>query len=386
MSEQEMLRCTFMRTGTSKSVYFKANELPADPVLRDKVILAALGSPDIRQTDGLGGGDVSTSKVAIISRSDREDADVDYTFGQVSLHSPFVDYSGNCGNCSSGVGPFAIDEGMVKITEPVTVVRVYNTNTKKVLVESVRVMDGKAAVEGDFVIDGVPGSSSRIDIDFRNVVGSTTGKLLPTGNVRDVLTVKELGEVPVSILDVGNPVVFFHATAVGALGTESRPEINANAELLKKIEAVRGAAAEKIGLVKPVEVAQKVSPMRPLAVFVNTAVDYPDYVTGATIKAADIDFIARNLMNQAAIETFAATAAICTAIASVIDGTVVNAVSSGKGLQSTCVRFGHPRGISETDLAVAKVNGEYIVNKAIMTRTARRIMDGYVYIRKALLK
>ena len=190
-----MLRCVIIRGGTSKGIYFHGNELPQDPTLRDKIILDVFGSPDIREIDGLGGADVLTSKVCIIGPSKREDADVDYTFGQVIIDKPIVDRSTNCGNLSAGVGPFAIDEGLVKAVEPITRVRIFNTNTKKVLVADVPVKDGKAVVEGDYHIDGVPGTGAKIALDFAGTGGTIRGTLLPTGKAKEKLHVDDIGDI-----------------------------------------------------------------------------------------------------------------------------------------------------------------------------------------------
>ncbi len=217
--EMEMLRCAIVRGGTSKGVFIMANEYPKDPAKRDAAILAVYGSPDVRQIDGLGGADVLTSKHAIISPSSRPDADVDYTFCQVSFDTAFVDYRGNCGNISSGVGPFAIDEGLVAPVEPITTVRINMTNSQRILVAEVPVKDGKAMVDGDFAIDGVPGTGAKIAMDWSDVVGGITGKLLPTGNAKDTIEVDGI-KYTVSIVDAGNPVVFVNAASLRMTGTE----------------------------------------------------------------------------------------------------------------------------------------------------------------------
>jgi len=184
-----------MRAGTSKGIFIKDSELPKDQNERDQRILKIFGSPDIRQIDGLGGADPLTSKLAVIGEPSRDDADVDYTFGQVSYVDAKVDYSGNCGNISSGVGPYAVDEGLVKVEEPYTIVRVHNTNTGKILVEKVRVEKGKSKINGDYSIAGVPGTGEKIEIDFSDTAGSKTGKLLPTGNVIDKIEISKIGEI-----------------------------------------------------------------------------------------------------------------------------------------------------------------------------------------------
>src|SRR5437867_3203714 len=185
MEESERIKVAIIRGGTSKGVYLLADDLPKDHAIRDKVILSIFGSPDPRQIDGLGGADPLTSKVAIIARSNRPDADVDYTFGYVGIDTAAVDYHGNCGNISQGVGPFAVDEGLVRVTEPITRVRIFNTNTQKIIEAEVPVTDGRALTEGDVVLHGVPGSGAGIVMNFVNAAGSKTGKLLPTGNVID---------------------------------------------------------------------------------------------------------------------------------------------------------------------------------------------------------
>ena len=270
MFNQLRFRCTIMRGGTSKAVFLKGNELPSDPVLRDKVILAIFGSPDVRQIDGLGGSDITTSKVAVITPSSREDADIDYTFGQVQLKTAEVIWNANCGNISSAVGPYAIDEGMVKVTEPITTVRIHNTNTGKILVAEVEVEDGFAKVEGDFAIDGVPGTGSKIRLNFAGTSGASTGKLLPTGNPVDLLEVEGLGKIPVSIVDLANTVAFVEAESVGATGVEPAPDIRADKALCDRLEKVRQAAAVACGFIKPGEIALEKSPIRPIIAYVST--------------------------------------------------------------------------------------------------------------------
>src|SRR6202021_1404030 len=225
------------------------NEYPKDRAKRDAVILAVFGSPDARQIDGLGGADVLTSKHAIISRSSRPDADVDYTFAQVSFDSAFVDYGGNCGNISSAVGPFAIDEGLVEAVEPITTVRIRMTNTDRILIADVPVKGGKAMADGDFAIDGVPGTGAKIAMDWSDVVGSITGKLMPTGNPTDTIET-DGGKYTVSIVDAGNPVVFVHAASLNMIGTESPNEIEPNKPLMAPTGKDGGMAAWSSGTSK----------------------------------------------------------------------------------------------------------------------------------------
>lgn len=214
-SEVISVKCSIVRGGTSKGIFILENELPSDPVLRDKYVLEIFGSPDVRQIDGLGGADVLTSKLAIVGPSSREDADVDYTFGQVSFVDAKVDYKSNCGNISAGVGPFAIDNGLVKAVEPYTTVRIHQVNTDSIINAKVEVKDGRAVIEGDLHIDGVPALGSTVELDFSDSVGSITGRLLPTGNVTDTITTQDGTSYEVSIVDAAIPTVFIKAEALG---------------------------------------------------------------------------------------------------------------------------------------------------------------------------
>ncbi len=385
MRDQEIFRCTIMRGGTSKAVFLKKNELPADPALRDRIILAIFGSPDVRQIDGLGGSDITTSKVAVVGPPTRDDADIDYNFGQVQLNSAEIIWNANCGNISSAVGPYAVDEGMVRVSEPVTTVRIHNVNTGKILVEEVPVRDGYAEVEGDFRIDGVPGTGAMLKLNFAGTAGASTGRLLPTGNPVDLLTVEGLGEIPVSIVDLANTVAFVDAASVGATGIETPPQIRADKALCDRLEAVRQAAALACGFIRPGERALRASPIRPIIAFVSPARDYTDYGTGAAIRGAEMDFAARNLFNQLPTDTFPTTATFCITTAARIRGTLVNRLCGPDTREPGFVRFGHARGINRVEVEVENTPQGPVVKKAIFPRTARRIMDGYVYVRKSSL-
>ncbi|MCK4790403.1 MAG: 3-methylitaconate isomerase, partial [Desulfobacteraceae bacterium] len=246
---QVRIPAVYMRGGTSKAVFFHENHLPKNPEIRDRVILATYGSPDpnCRQIDGMGGAVSSTSKVAIISPSKDPDYDVNYHFGQVGIDKPKIGYQGNCGNISSAVGPFAIDEGLVNPEESITKVRIYQTNTKKLIVAEVPVKDGLYNEEGSYAIDGVPGTGGRITLHFFNPGGSVTGKLLPTGNVTDVIEVPGGGEITISIVDAANPVVFVRARDLGLRGTEIY-EIDGSGEIRQKLEAIRSRVAVMLNL------------------------------------------------------------------------------------------------------------------------------------------
>jgi 2-methylaconitate cis-trans-isomerase PrpF len=383
MHEQIRLYCTIMRGGTSKAIFIKKNELPADPELRDQMILAIFGSPDVRQIDGLGGSDITTSKVAIIGPPTRDDADIDYNFGQVQLKTAEIIWNSNCGNISSAVGPYAIDEGMVRTTEPVTKVRIHNVNTNKILIENVPVKNGQAVVEGDYVLDGVPGTGARLDLDYADTAGAVTGKLLPTGRALDILDVPGLGKIEASIVDIANSVCFIDAASVGAKGTESPPDIRADKDLMAKLEAVRNAAALKCGYIREGEIALEKSPIQPLISFVSPAVDYRDYGSGAMIKEKDTDFLARILFNQLPTDTFPGTATVCIATAAMIEGTVVNRVRKPGIKDQNLVRFGHARGVNKVNVEVENTLTGPIVKSVLFSRTARRIMDGVVYVKRS---
>ncbi|MGD8227887.1 MAG: PrpF domain-containing protein [Desulfobacteraceae bacterium] len=377
----KMLRCVIMRGGTSRGLYFHENELPHEPQLRDKVILDVLGSPDIRQIDGLGGADILTSKVCIIGPSKRKDADIDYTFGQVIVDKPIVDYSMNCGNLSSGVGPFAIDEGLVKPVEPMTEVRIYNTNTRKVFVAQVPVKAGKAVVEGDYEIDGVPGKGAKIALDFAATAGTLIGKILPTDNSRDLLHIETLGEVEVSIVDAANPTVFAPAEVIGIKGTERFNDLVLNREIWEKAEMIRGAAAELLGLIKDRQKSAAQSPGAPFSAFVSKPSNYISHVTGKEIKAEEIDLRSIIWAAGQVHKAYAATGTICTGAAAMIEGTVVNEVLSARAKKSGSIWIGHPAGRIDVQVEVNREGDDFLLKKAALFRTARRIMEGYVYLK-----
>ncbi len=384
MSQQERFRCTIIRGGTSKGIYIMRNELPRDPEIRDRVILAIFGSPDVRQVDGLAGADLLTSKLAIIGSPTRPDADVDYTFGQVGILLPKVDYSGNCGNISAGVGPFAIYQGLVDTKEPTTIVRIHNTNTNKILKAEVPVEGGELAVEGDCKIDGCPGTGARIKLDFSDTAGAVTNKMLPTGNPKDRLKVEGIGEVVVSLVDAANPVVFINAGTVGLKGTETPMEIDGDLNLLERIEKIRSVAAERLGFVDDWRKATTESQFLPLVAIVNSPEDFIDFTTGKVVKKESFDILARMLFNQKMHKTYAGTGTICTGTAARILGTIVNDLATKSGGETKEFRIGHPAGIISVEVDVKLEGNKLVLNRAAISRTARIIMDGYVFVRKSL--
>jgi methylitaconate Delta-isomerase len=369
------LPCCIMRGGTSKAMFLKKNHLPDDPAARDAIILGVFGSPDVRQIDGLGGADPLTSKLAIIGAPTRPDADVDYTFGQVSIDKPYVDYHGNCGNISSAVGPFAINEGLVKVTSPVTTVRIHNTNTGKLLIAEVPVENGVAKTQGDCAIAGAPGTGAEIMLDFSDTAGSSTGKLLPTGKPMDRMETSK-GTLDVSIVDVANPMVFVRAKDLGMKGTESPKEINGNAGLLAYLEEIRGKAAVLCGMAGSEKEALEKSPAFPMIAFVAPPADYADFTSGKIIKASEIDMVSRLMFMQVLHKTYAGTGLCCTGAAMKIPGTIPYEATPGVEAK-TLLRIGHPAGVITVQ---AKVEGGK-VTRCAFARTARRIMDGYVYLK-----
>lgn len=361
-----------MRAGTSRGAFVLDRHLPEDPELRDRVVLTMYGSPDPRQINGIGGGDPLTSKIAIVERSNRADADVDYTFGQVGIDQAQVFWVGNCGNMSAGVGVVAVEEGLVAPVEPETTVRIYNTNTDKVLTAIVRV-DGRDIVEsGDTAIAGVPGTGAPILLDFGECGGAVTGKTLPTGNPTDAMTL-DGHSVLVSIVDAATPFVFVRASDVGMTGDELPGQIDADADLLLRLEAVRSFAARAIGLVTESEVAREVSPSIPRVVAVAEPTGYTA-TTAEYVAAEDIDVLARQMAMQKTHKTFAVTGTLCTAVAAYIPGTVVNDVARTN--EAGSFRLGHPGGVIEARVGVRAWGDDIRIDRAAIVRTARTLMMG----------
>ncbi len=382
--EMESIKCTIMRGGTSKGIFIMKNELPEDEVTRDKIIREVFGSPDVRQINGLGGADVLTSKLAIIGPATREDADVDYTFGQVSFVDEKIDYNSNCGNISAGVGPFAIDNGIVNAVEPVTTVRIHQVNTNTIITERVMVKDGKACVEGDFHIDGVPGTGSPIEIDMSDSKGAVTGKLLPTGNVCDTVKTEDGKEYRVSIVDAAIPVVFIKASDIGIEGTETPKQIESDLELMKKIEEIRGKCAQIMGLTSEWQNAAKESPYSPFFAIVSPPADYHAY-NGKDVKSEEIHIVSRLLFMQMMHKTHPVTGTVCMGVAARIPGSIVNEVLRKDGSGRT-IKIGHPAGIIPVISEVEVTDSCYEIKNISVIRTARMIMEGNVYIRKSLIK
>ncbi len=369
---------TIMRGGTSRGIFFLEKDLPAPGPLRDGVLLRVFGSPDPKQIDGLGGATSVTSKAAVIGPPSVAGADVDYTFAQVSITAPLVDCKGNCGNISSAVGPFAIMAGLVRAIDPVTLVRIHNTNTGKIIVAEVPVENGRVVVEGECRIAGVPGSGARILLNFENPGGAVTGKLLPTGVSRETLPT-DAGEYTVSIVDAANPTVFVRAQDIGMRGDETPQEIDADEALLGRLEAIRSAACERIGLVAHRRDATRLSPAVPKMTVVAPPMAY-QATSGDSVAPEEIDLTARTMSMQKAHRNFAITGAVCTAVAARVPGTIVAEVTKPPAPSVTGLRLGHPGGVIALEVDVVAEGGSVTIRRAAVARTARRLMQGLAFI------
>ena len=389
---QSRVPAAFMRGGTSNAVVFDRRNLPADEAVREDLFIAALGSPDPygRQLDGMGGGISSLSKVCIVGPPSRPDADVDYTFGQVAVDRAQVDWSSNCGNMSSAIGPFAVDEGLVPAAGPEGVVVIHNTNTGKLIRARFPVEDGRAAVEGDTAIPGVSGTGAPVDLEFLDPGGAGTGALLPTGNVLDTLDVEGLGRVPASLVDAANAFVFVDADAVGIAGTEMPAALDTSPDLMDRLERVRAAAAVAMGIAaSPAEASSRfpsapkigiVAPPRPAKT-----------LSGEAIDAAAGDLTARMVSMGNVHRALPLTGALGFAVAAAIEGTVVARAAAGAGARDADrggrVRLISPSGVISAAAAVRRTGGRggsggggWHAEHASVRRTQRRLFDGFVYV------
>jgi 2-methylaconitate cis-trans-isomerase PrpF len=367
----------FMRGGTSRAIMFHARDLP-DRAEWDPIFLAAMGSPDPngRQLNGMGGGISSLSKVCVLAPSDRPDADVNYTFAQVQIREASVDYRSNCGNMSSAVGPFAVDEGIVRPNGDTAVVRIFNTNTKKIIRSTFPLEDGRAATDGDLVIPGVAGTGSPVRLDFLAPGGATTGRLLPTGNVVDRVDLPG-GSMEVSLVDAANACVFVRAQDLGLTGRELPEELERDGALMERLQVIRRQASIAMGIAKDDTEARGVAGV-PIIGFVAPPIDAPT-LSGDPIGASQVDLTTRFLSNGQPHRALPLTASLCTAVAANIAGTVVaEAMVSGAGAQ---VRIGMPSGILTVGAEVSRDGtGQWVAHSGAFYRTTRRLFDGRVYV------
>lgn len=379
MEKVYKLPVTLLRGGTSKGVYLLEKDLPANRKEWDGLLLRLMGSPDKKQIDGLGGSQSVTSKVAILRKSDRPDADVDYTFAQVSVDKAVVSYGGNCGNISSGVGPFAIEKKLVPALEGSTLVRIYNTNTGKVIQEEVPTANGQVLYDGDFGIAGVPGTAAPLKLKFVDPAGTLGKGLLPTGNAVDLLKVPGHGSTEVSLVDAANPLVFVKASDLGLTGTELPEAINGDPELLRLLETIRGLAAMKLGLCSTPEEAAWVTPGLPKMTLVAPPADYTTS-SGEAVKGDQVDLVARMMSMQKTHPSYAMTGAMCTAAAAAVPGTLVQQVlRPGCNLQN--IRIGHPGGILPCGVDPEGEGPVPSIRDTFGYRTANLLLEGLARVR-----
>jgi len=386
---QIRIPATYMRGGTSKGVFFRLQDLPeaaqVPGAARDALLLRVIGSPDPygKQIDGMGGATSSTSKTVILAKSARPGHDVDYLFGQVSIGTAFVDWSGNCGNLSAAVGSFAISSGLVDPArvprDGVAVVRIWQANIGKTIVAHVPMTDGVVQETGDFELDGVTFPAAEVQLEFMDPAAEEDGAggaMFPTGNLVDTLEVPGVGSFQATMINAGIPTIFLNADAIGYDGTELQEAINGDLKALTMFETIRAYGAVRMGLIKNVDEAAS-RQHTPKVAFVAPPKDYTAS-SGKPVKAADIDLLVRALSMGKLHHAMMGTAAVAIGTAAAIPGTLVN-LAAGGGARSA-VRFGHPSGTLRVGAEAAQVNGEWTVTKAVMSRSARVLMEGWVRV------
>ncbi|KUZ38062.1 2-methylaconitate cis-trans isomerase PrpF [Burkholderia territorii] len=382
---QYSIPAVYMRGGTSKGVFFRADSLPADKARRDEILLRVIGSPDPygKQIDGMGGATSSTSKVVLVGPSTRPDCDVDYLFGAASIENPVIDWSGNCGNLTSAVGPFAIAQGFAKAPENgVATVRIWQANINAKIIAHVPMKDGEVVEDGDFELDGVTFPAAEIRIEFLDPGGAeddeeTAGGMFPTGNPIDWLDVPGHGTFQVTMINAGNPAIFVDAKDLGLRGNEMQEDVNGDAALLAKCEAVRAHAAVRMRLAATPEEVTSRRPHTPKLAFVSTPSEYVAS-SGKRVDPNSVDINARILSMGKLHHAMTGTGAVALAVASAVPGTVVNRLVSGRTIEQ--LRFGHPSGTMAVGAEATQRDGTWVVTKAIMSRSARRLMEGAVLI------
>ena len=387
MSHAPQIRipATYMRGGTSKGVFFNLEDLPAAAQVpgaaRDALLLRVIGSPDpyAKHTDGMGGATSSTSKTVILSKSGRPDHDVDYLFGQVSIDKPFVDWSGNCGNLSAAVGPFAIASGLLDPArvpdDGIAVVRIWQANIGKTIVAHVPITDGEVQETGDFELDGVTFPAAEVKIEFMSPVDPSEA-MFPTGNLVDDLEVPGVGTFKATMINAGIPTIFLNAADIGYSGTELQDAINGDAQALARFETIRAHGALRMGLIGSVEEAAA-RQHTPKVAFVAPPGSYTAS-SGKAIAAGDIDLNVRALSMGKLHHAMMGTAAVAIGTAAAIPGTLVNLAAGGGERES--VTFGHPSGTLRVGAAASEHDGNWVVDKVVMSRSARVLMEGRVRI------
>ncbi len=386
---QIKIPATYMRGGTSKGVFFRLQDIPtaaqvAGPA-RDALLLRVIGSPDPygKQIDGMGAATSSTSKTVILSKSSRPNHDVDYLFGQVSIDSAFVDWSGNCGNLSAAVGPYAISNGLVDASRipqnGIAIVRIWQANIGKTIISHVPITNGQVQETGDFELDGVTFPAAEVQLEFMDPAAEEEGaggSMFPTGNLVDDLDVPGIGTLKVTMINAGIPTIFVNAEAIGYTGTELQDAINSDPKALAKFESIRAHGAVRMGLIKHIDDAAK-RQHTPKVAYVAKPVDYVSS-SGKPVVAANIDVLVRAMSMGKLHHAMMGTAAVAIGTAAAIPGTLVN-IAAG-GVARNAVRFGHPSGTLRVGAEATEKNGEWIVTKAIMSRSARVLMEGWVRV------
>lgn len=380
---------TYMRGGTSKGVFFRLQDLPVAAQVpgaaRDALLMRVIGSPDPygKQTDGMGAATSSTSKTVILSKSSRPDHDVDYLFGQVSIDKPFIDWSGNCGNLSAAVGPFSISNGLVEASRipknGLATVRIWQANIGKTIISHVQMTDGAVQETGDFELDGVTFPAAEVQLEFMDPAAEEEGgggAMFPTGNLVDDLVVPGVGTLKATMINAGIPTIFINAEAIGYKGTELQDDINSDPKALEMFEKIRAYGSLRMGLINQLEEATK-RQHTPKVAFVAKPADYMAS-SGKEIAAADINVLVRALSMGKLHHAMMGTAAVAIGTAAAIPGTLVNLAAGGGSLDA--VRFGHPSGTLRVGAQASQVDGEWQVTKAIMSRSARVLMEGWVRV------
>ena len=385
---QTKIPATYMRGGTSKGVFFRLQDLPQAAQqpgpARDALLLRVIGSPDPygKQTDGMGAATSSTSKTVILSPSTRPDHDVDYLFGQIAIDKAFVDWSGNCGNLSAAVGPFAITNGLVDAARVphngVCTVRIWQANIGKTIVAHVPITEGEVQETGDFELDGVTFPAAEVQLEFIDPAdeGEDGGAMFPTGNLVDDLDVPGVGTFKATLINAGIPTIFLNAHDLGYTGTELQSAINGDQAALARFEAIRAWGAVKMGLIQDISEAAT-RQHTPKIAFVAAPADYVAS-SGKSVQAADVDLLVRALSMGQLHHAMMGTAAVAIGTAAAVPGTLVN-LAAGGGVRSA-VRFGHPSGTLRVGAEAQRVNGQWAVTKALMSRSARVLMEGHIRV------
>ena len=386
---QIKVSATYMRGGTSKGVFFRLQDMPpaaqVPGAARDALLMRVIGSPDPygKQTDGMGAATSSTSKTVILAKSTRPDHDVDYLFGQVSIDKPFIDWSGNCGNLSAAVGPFSISNGLVDASRipknGIATVRIWQANIGKTIISHVQMTDGAVQETGDFELDGVTFPAAEVQLEFMDPAAEEEGgggAMFPTGNLVDDLVVPGVGTLKATMINAGIPTIFINAEAIGYKGTELQDDINSDPKALEIFEKIRAYGSLRMGLITQLEEAAK-RQHTPKVAFVAKPADYIAS-SGKEISAKDINVLVRAMSMGMLHHAMMGTAAVAIGTAAAIPGTLVNLAAGGGNLDA--VRFGHPSGTLRVGAQAVQVDGEWQVTKAIMSRSARVLMEGWVRV------